>query len=110
MFLPIQERDNIIKQLENNNEFNIKKMDFEFKFKKCDVKMKELDLKLKQEDNKGKFEVKQFIKFANCILNEFGFAIDSNRTYSKNEKKTIAFYNYKICPNIMNIISIINKY
>ena len=67
----IQERDQIIKQLENNNEFNIKKMNFELKLKEEDTKhkeiefkMKELDLKLKQEENKGKqmeldFKLKQ---------------------------------------------------
>ena len=60
----IQDRDNIIKQLENNNEFNIQKMNFELKLKECDVKMKELDLKLKEEDNKNKqmeydFKLKQ---------------------------------------------------
>ena len=67
----------------------------------------------KQEQSKkidDKFEVNKFIKLCNCVLNEFGFKIDSNRKSTKEKRKTIWNYQYKLFENMTNIISIINKY
>ena len=50
----IQERDQIIKQLENNHDFDVQKMNFELKLKEFDIKMKEIELKSKEDDVKIK--------------------------------------------------------
>ena len=50
----ILERDQIIKQLENNQDFDIQKMTLELKLKECDVKMKELELRQHEFDLKEK--------------------------------------------------------
>ena len=50
----IQERDNLIKQLENNQDFDIQKMTLELKLKECDVKMKEFELRQRELDLKEK--------------------------------------------------------
>lgn len=62
------------------------------------------------ENLNGRFKVKTFVKVCNCILNEFGFKIDSNRTQHKNKNIKYWTYYYSLCVNMINMLSILNKY
>ena len=67
----------------------------------------------KQEQSKktnGKFEVKNFIKLCNCVLNEFGFKIDSDGKQNRINKIRKWSYKYKLNVNMIDILSIISKY
>ena len=57
----------------------------------------------------GKFEIKNFIKLCNCILNEFGFKIDSNKKQFKINKIHKWIIQYKLNINMIDIINIIDK-
>ena len=72
--------------------------------------LKVFNKQVQSKDIEGKFEVKKFIKFCNCILNEFGFKIDSSRTFFKRERTTVWVYKYNIVHNMIDIVHIINKY
>jgi len=74
------------------------------------VMMKLFNKSERAEKLNNKFEVKKFIKLCNCVLNEFGFKIDSNRTFIKIKRITIWIYNYKLYQNMIDILHIISKY
>ena len=72
--------------------------------------MKIFNKSIQSKDIGGKFEVCKFIKFSNCILNEFGFEINNNEKKTTRQKKSIRFYSYFLMPHANDIINIINKY
>lgn len=90
----------------NNKMENSKLMDKVYYSKMMKVFNKQEQAK----DMDGKFKKDKFTKKCNCILNEFGFKIDSNRQSAKEKGKTIWNYQYYISEHMMNIISILYKY
>ena len=67
----------------------------------------------KQEQSKsinGNFEIKNFIKLSNCVLNEFGFKIDSNKERIRINKNRIWNIKYKLNVHMIDILNIIHKY
>ena len=71
--------------------------------------MKTFGKQERANDLEGKFEKDKFIKICNCVVNEFGFKIQSERKHKKNNQKCIWLYNYTICENMKDICNIINK-
>jgi len=72
--------------------------------------LKVFNKQIQSKDLEGKFEVNKFIKFCNCILNEFGFKIDSNSKQNRVNSIRKWSFMYYIIENLIDIVSIINKY
>lgn len=72
--------------------------------------LKIFNKQIQSRDVEGKFEVKKFIKFSNCILNEFGFAISNKEKKTKKHGKDIRYYTYFLISHANDIINIILKY
>ena len=74
------------------------------------IMMKTFNKQEQAKDMNGKFKKNKFTKKCNCILNEFGFKVESNGISTKEKRKTKWIYQYKLAENMINIIEIINKY
>lgn len=98
-------------KVESNEELEKRMIDSKLLIKANYSKMMKTFGKQEQKkDLEGKFEKDKFTKLCNCIMNEFGFKIQSERKQKKCKKIQSWLYNYRINENMINMLNILDCY
>lgn len=74
------------------------------------IMMKTFNKQEKANDLEGIFKKDKYIKICNCVLNEFGFKIQSKFVSKRINKKLKRIYTYYLEENMINIKKIIELY